>query len=553
MLQPIMLKPFENGYRIIFGERRYRAALQLEFKEIRSIIKNADITDEEVKVIQLIENIQRQDIHPMQQALGFRFLIDERQMKTEDIAHSIGKTPHFVRQQLKLNDLTEQWQTLFLKNGIFISTALLICTLPAEAQKELYKNQVDKDEARKANPQISITHHTINKYKGDLTRVVFDLNDAELDKKAGSCMGCPFNSATASLFPEDQKYPHCNHVACLKNKTSLYLKGETEKVLNDPTTVLVYDGYGVPEMVNHMKEEGVELLKLGYGDDCRKITPPKAPDWKSFQNNMKGEKVTVIKKMFKDAEANFEKEMKTFEDNIAIGKFKKALVLYSHNDRDTGRYIYVELTSKEKTKKVTKKAIEQGNPTVEDVAARIKEIQQREIRAVELDQEKIHKKIVQQVKEDKSLQAIPTRAGKSDNLLTLFLLFESLNYEGQRQVRKALRKAGLEDIASPEKFGHALLTLTKPQITYLIRQIMIHKYSFNLPNTKGGYMFRQMAESLGVIPIADFEQEQAEIAKKRQLRRSQETAILKEMKADLAKKENKTRKKIDTPVKKMAS
>ncbi|GEP97681.1 ParB/RepB/Spo0J family partition protein [Chitinophaga cymbidii] len=552
-LQPIMVKPFENGFRIIFGERRYRAALLLELKEIPAIIKNADISEEEIKVIQLIENIQRQDVHPMQQAVSFRFLIDEQKMKVDDIAHFIGKSPYYVRQQLKLNDLAEQWQALFLKNGIPISTALLICSLPPEAQKELYKNQVDKDEARKTHPQIFLNTHAINRYKGDLSLAAFDLKDAELDKKAGPCLGCPFNSASASLFPEDQKYPHCNHIVCFKNKTSLYLDRETEKVLNDATAILVYDAYSVPEVVSRLKENGIELLKLGYGDDCRKITPPKKPEWKTFQDGMKGEKNSTVKQMFKKAETDYEEAVKAFEDNITLGKYKKALVLYSHNDRDTGRYIFVELTPKmPKASKATKKTIEQGNPTVEDVESRIKDIQRLEIRAKELDQEKIHKKIVTQVKEDKSLQAVPLRAGKSDNILTLFILFESLSYEGQREVRKAFRKTGLEESAGPEKFSQALQSLTKQQTAYLIRKIMIHKYSFNLPHTKGGYMFRLMAESLGTIPITDFEKEQIEIAKKRQMRRSQETAILKEMKASLV-KTSKSQQKKSSPATKIAS
>lgn len=444
LLHPIMLRPYEDGYRIIFGERRYRAAIYLGLTELPATIKQADITAEEIKVIQLIENIQRDDVHPMQQATSFKFLVDERGMKTEEISQFIGKSAYFVRQQLKLNDLTEQWQTLFLKDGISLGVALLICTLPSDAQKQLYKDQVNKDEAKKSHPQISINTYLINKYKGSLNKAAFDLTDRNLDKKAGACTTCPFNSAHGSLFVEYEKNPHCNHIACFKNKTALHLQREIEKVLADPTAILVYDGYSAPDFITKIKDGGVEVFKLGYSDDCRKIDPPSQPDWNAFQAERKGEKISDIKQSFKQKEATYEQAVNDFESNLAMGKYKKALVLYSNSDSDTGRYVFVEMIPK--TPKVSKKAIEKGNPTIEEIDLRIKEIQRLEVRAKELDQEKVHRKIVEQLKADKTLQEVPTKPDKTDSMLITFLLIEMMGYHKQSDLQKIFKNAGLSSM-----------------------------------------------------------------------------------------------------------
>lgn len=552
VLHAIRVRPFQDGYMIIYGERRYRAALLLELVEIEAVVERADITEEEIKVLQIIENVQREDVHPMQQATSFKFLIAERKMTVDNLALFIGKSLYYVRQQLKLNDLLEQWQTLFLKDGISHVVALLISTLSNDAQNALYSDKVDKSEVKKDKPKIEIGASTINRYKGSLSEAVFDLNDAALDQKAGSCIGCTFNSASASLFPEDEKKPHCNRMSCFTNKADLHLKREIAKVSNDPTLIFVNDGYSYqePEIVKKLKEDGAKVLKTGYGEDCKKIQPPVKPDWNEFKKDNKG-KIVEIKELFKREEVTYEKENKSFEDNIALGKIKKALVLHSSSKMDTGRYIFVELTPKAPTK-VTKKAIENGTPTVEDVDNRIKEIQKGEIRAKELDQEKVHRKIVEQVKEDKSILSVPGKACRIDDLIIKFLLFELLGYHKQGQLCKLIRKPGLEDTSNSEKFFPALQSITKEQITYMLRQIIIGKYSTNLPNSAGGHVIRLMAESLGSIPIAEYEQTQQEIAKNRQQRKQKEIAVLKEMKADIS-KNSKGKTKKPTPAKKAAS
>lgn len=533
ILQPISLRPFEKGYRIIFGERRYKGACLVGMKTVPSII-HENVSDGEALEMQLVENLQRQDVQPMQQAIGFKRLAEEREMNVQEISVRVGKSVYFVRQQLKLNDLTSKWQAIFLKNGISLTTALKICVLPPEAQKSLYEGQVTKEDEKSSRPYISINDYLFKQYKGDLTEACFDINDAELDKKAGPCSGCPFNTALNSLFPGEEKHPRCDNVSCFGNKVNLYMERELTRVKEDPTVVFVYEGYSTPNVVEKLKGEGTEVFKMGYGEECKNITKPQKPVWETFYELRKktGEKDKQIKEEFKKAEENYELESEAFEKRLATGKYKRAFIVYSTNDTKTGRYTFVEIIPK-KTTKQTRKAINEGNATIEDIANELQRLRARQVRAKELDQEKVHKKIIDTIKDQKSIEKVPVKVTHIDSLLITFILVESLDWSSREEVKKVIKSPNLWSARDRHKFSEALKSLTKNQISYLARKIVMQKYGNNLPTSKGGFMLRLMAESLGTIPIQDYENEQNEFAKKRLANSNRAIGTLEEMKKEL--------------------
>ena len=84
LVQPIVVRPYNGSYQIVAGERRYRACKQLGLKTIPTIIKN--LSDEEVTEISLIENIQRQELNPIEEARAYKRLVDEFGLTQEEIA-----------------------------------------------------------------------------------------------------------------------------------------------------------------------------------------------------------------------------------------------------------------------------------------------------------------------------------------------------------------------------------------------------------------------------------------------------------------------------------
>jgi ParB family transcriptional regulator, chromosome partitioning protein len=289
--------------------------------------------------------LQREDVHGLQQAIGFKLLADKRQMDVQEIANRVGKSVYFIRQQLKLNSLIPKWQTMFSKDAISLSQALEICVLPAEAQKHLYESEVTKDDEKAEHPRLSINNYVFNSYRGSLNEAAFDVKDPSLDSKAGACSTCHFNSSFASLFPGELLHSRCNNIACFKNKELLHVTREIYTSINDPAVILVYESSSVSDNAAAiLNKEGVVAHKVGYGEAYREVHQPQLPIWDKFQSQQLNEGVSKKQKKdkFKKAEKDYSKAIAVFDKNVVVGKYKRALVVDSNYPGRKGKYIYVE-------------------------------------------------------------------------------------------------------------------------------------------------------------------------------------------------------------------
>lgn len=116
LLQPIVVKPLTNGtYRIIAGERRWRASRLAGLETVPVIVK--DFGEQQVMEAALIENLQRQDLNPVEEALGYQSLIQNYNMTQEEVAKRVGKSRSAVTNSLRLLNLGER-ELQMLKNGI---------------------------------------------------------------------------------------------------------------------------------------------------------------------------------------------------------------------------------------------------------------------------------------------------------------------------------------------------------------------------------------------------------------------------------------------------
>ena len=117
MLQPLLVRPIPSGgYQIVAGERRWRAARMLGMDEIPVVVR--DLTDLETAQIALIENLQRENLNPIEEAQGFRQLQDDFGMKQEDIARTVGRSRSAVANAMRLMRLPEEIQTMLVDGSI---------------------------------------------------------------------------------------------------------------------------------------------------------------------------------------------------------------------------------------------------------------------------------------------------------------------------------------------------------------------------------------------------------------------------------------------------
>lgn len=136
VLQPILVRRrvSTDGYELVAGERRWRASRLAGRTTIPAIVR--DIDDAEVLGIQIVENLQRENVHPIDEAIGFQRLIAEARLEVMDIASRVGRSKEYVYGRLKLLALSEELQRIFRAGRITPGHAILLARLsPADQQR----------------------------------------------------------------------------------------------------------------------------------------------------------------------------------------------------------------------------------------------------------------------------------------------------------------------------------------------------------------------------------------------------------------------------------
>ena len=135
VLQPLLVQDKKDYYEIIAGERRWRAAKMAGLKEIPVIIKN--FTEQEVVEISLIENIQRENLNPIEEAIAYKRLLTEFNLKQDEVAERVSKSRTAVTNSMRLLKLDEKVQQMVIDD--MISTGLARALLGIEDKEKQYQ------------------------------------------------------------------------------------------------------------------------------------------------------------------------------------------------------------------------------------------------------------------------------------------------------------------------------------------------------------------------------------------------------------------------------
>lgn len=143
VMQPIVIRPIgENRYEIIAGERRWRASQLAGLEKIPAVIR--DVPDEAAIAMALIENIQREDLNPVEEAIALKRLQDEFELTHQEVAEAVGKSRTAVSNTLRLLNLCSEVRTLLEHGDIEMGHARALLTLNADDQRELARVVVAK-------------------------------------------------------------------------------------------------------------------------------------------------------------------------------------------------------------------------------------------------------------------------------------------------------------------------------------------------------------------------------------------------------------------------
>ncbi len=251
VLSPLLVRPLtENGFEIIAGARRYRAA---QIAEVPTVpVRIVNFSDAAALEAQLVENLIRSEIHPMEEAQGFRALLDldEPKYSIEQIAAKVGKSPVFVASRLKLADLVPAAVEAFYADAIGVGHALLLAKLPPDQQahalsacfKEVYNNGAKP--ARILLPVRNLQFWIDSNILLVLKDAPFNKRDAQLVPAAGSCADCPKRTGhNKLLFGDDlgRQGDRCTDPGCYAAKVSAHV---ASTIAAQPELVQISTAYG---------------------------------------------------------------------------------------------------------------------------------------------------------------------------------------------------------------------------------------------------------------------------------------------------------------------
>ncbi len=133
VIQPLLVRPIKDGgYQLVAGERRWRAARMAGLSEVPVVIK--DLTDSETVELAMVENLQREDLNPLEEALGYKFMMEKLSITQDEAAQKVGKSRPAVANALRLLKLPDEIQAMVENKQISPGHARALLSFENEAQ-----------------------------------------------------------------------------------------------------------------------------------------------------------------------------------------------------------------------------------------------------------------------------------------------------------------------------------------------------------------------------------------------------------------------------------
>lgn len=259
VLQPIVVRRLDinskgdRDYQIVCGARRYRAAKIAGVANIPCVVR--DLSDREVLELAVIENLQRDDVHPLEEAEGYARL-EGQGYDVDMLAAKVGKSTSYIYQRMQLRKLSPEAQEEFYAGHITAGHAVLLARLQDHYQAQLltellwdwgWKGEKRvRGKTRKSHPGgVRELKRCIANLTHPLANAVFDTEDASLLKSAGACSACPKRSGAdkLDLFDDDddgEEEPDlCLDSGCWSKKAINHL-GQLKKRLAKESALPVY-------------------------------------------------------------------------------------------------------------------------------------------------------------------------------------------------------------------------------------------------------------------------------------------------------------------------
>jgi ParB family chromosome partitioning protein len=244
LFQPVLVRPIESGlneishYEIVAGARRYRAARRAGLAEIPAIVR--DLNDKETLEFQLVENSQREDVAPLEEAEGYARLVEEHGHTFSSLAAKTGKSVSHVAHRVKLLELSANARAALAHDRIGIGHANELAKLTVEHQEETlaYFNLLDEDNVNP--PSIAeLKQHIARNVFAVLNNAPFSLQEKYLVAGVPACTECPKSSARQPELFQELTQATCTDKSCYDLKVAQHVKIEIQKMRAENPNALV--------------------------------------------------------------------------------------------------------------------------------------------------------------------------------------------------------------------------------------------------------------------------------------------------------------------------
>lgn len=252
VLQPILVRPHprpKNGfvYELVAGARRFRASKIAGLKVIPFVSRN--LSDEEMLEVQLVENVQRDDLHPLEEGEGYQAMLKLPGYTVERIAEKTGKDQTTIYRRLALCALIPKLRKAFFEDGITHAHAILLCRhTPADQEiiddRYLWEDQWDR--GKKVGRIATAPRRLSSLVAGNLMLVLksapWNRDSKELVLAAGSCTACPKRSGSNRALFDDlgDNDDRCLDLVCYQSKLSAHIEAAINQ---NPKLVRIRKGY----------------------------------------------------------------------------------------------------------------------------------------------------------------------------------------------------------------------------------------------------------------------------------------------------------------------
>ncbi len=241
LIQPVSVRCVEGEgdaalYEIICGERRYRACTMLKHQSIPAIVQ--EVTDDQAYDLSISENLQREDVQPMEAAEAYRRLIDTKRYDVKSLALQFGKSEKHVYQTLKLCDLIPGITKLVRAGKLTATVGIVLSKYDRKIQETILKDRLGDDgKGEWCHISAAALESAVQRcYTNDLSGYRFDKTD---------CLKCAKNSSNYDLFADGNSCGKCADKKCLDAKQTAYLVAEAKKIAKaDPKITFVENSYG---------------------------------------------------------------------------------------------------------------------------------------------------------------------------------------------------------------------------------------------------------------------------------------------------------------------